>query len=110
MECICSLAYQNMHRPCRNCLATEVDKLNARIEDIGTDKDPLWVEANRLKAENETLNTKVAMEQRTVSRFERRTAERWDENDKLRKALEKAREDLIMACVKIDEALEGDPQ
>ena len=48
-------------------------------------------EVERLKAENETLNTKVAMEQRTVSRFERRTTERWDENDKLREALERHR-------------------
>ena len=29
MECICSLAYANMHRPCRNCLATEVERLKA---------------------------------------------------------------------------------
>ena len=66
----------------------EINRLKAAIETIGTDADPVWVEACRLKTENEMLNTKVAMEQRTVSRFERRTTERWNENNKLRKALE----------------------
>lgn len=67
----------------------------------------LIAEVESLKAENEMLNTKVEMEQRTISRFERRTTERWDENDNLRKALSMAKiphlivdEDCFYSCPK----------
>ncbi len=39
----------------RYLLKQEIERLNASIEDIGTDRDPLWVEACRIKKERDKL-------------------------------------------------------
>ncbi len=48
---------------------TEIKKLEAAIDTIGTDADPMWVEACRLKTENEKLKTRMKDEYEENSKW-----------------------------------------